>query len=752
MIPIIEVSLINELRNIVEITIKDDLGMSPAEHSYIVRRSVKNNKNDNVYSINQTNYTLNTVDGQNVYQLLEIVETTGIECTYSVSRVNVQTFDTETSEEVVILLAPSPVQNVLVEDSLSEFHPTLNLPTVVCLKWDEYNTTEKNWSVEGFNIYYSLANHNQTNWSRSEKLRGLSTDDKTSPVTFIDKADTSCLVSVPQLTQGIITKDIKLYLVATTDNKQSELSEPLLLQTKEFAGSDFVHGTSTQLVYGSKEDTDMQLETLGFISNPHYTMSFSENAFPNDTYICCEREDSPDALSGADSWEPSLKHIIGWSSKYFYNLHVDGLSTSVKVNIYYPTKRILRMDIRVNYGNGYVSVPYTYNNDTSMISFVISNSCNFVFLTREAHTTSSQTSGFSSSTKRMIEKLPSWSKIRKSPTKSNGAYFLEIFGMEFEEIESLLEFAKNQLYIPTSDLSQLGIIYKYELPQDFKSGYSLAIVGDGTYLEEAMTLEDFMKSHFTKTDYPEIYYNNLFMIDYDDKVVYTRRRYGKTDIYVYDETNEDAWYEALDIQLEYHKVWNFIDEFGLLMDVTRHNWESNEVFKERILDVFKNPSNASRDGLLNGIARELSQRVIKKWSNPSNDFIIKDKMVAYNKIKLNGSYVPTSRIWFTDEGYIVIKSDPTVTPDSEISYVVGIELRTLHSKDDIAFRRMLYNQDGTGTKLLEKYVGFIKNKVPIEWGKFHWNIGYWDTSGEEYGGVSYLPSLLDAKIDGFYDK
>lgn len=752
MTPTIEVNLINELRNIVEITIKDDLGISPAQHSYIIRRSVKDNVNDNVYAIGQSNYTLDAANGMNVYKLLEVIDTTGIECTYSVSRINLTSFDTEVSNEVTILIAPSVVQNLTIDDTLSERHPILNLPTKVGIRWDLYETTKKNKAVTGFNIYYSLADCNTNNWSRPEKLRGASTSDKSSAVKFIDKTNTQFVVEVPQLTIGPVTKDIRLYLVAVTDSKQSDLSDPVTLQTKEFSGADFTNGKPVLLSYGSKEDTDEQINTLGFITSPHYSMYFSENAFPVDTYICCEREESPDNIAGADAWEPSLNQIIGWGSKYFYKLNIDGVSSSVKVTFYYPTKRILRMDIRVDYGNGYTSVPYTYNMDNATISFLVDNSCKFVLLTRDANTTSSQSSNFSASTKRMIEKLPSWSKIRRKPTKSNGACFLEIFGLEFEEVENLLEFAKDQLYVPTSDLSQLGIIYKYELPSDFKNSYSIAIVCDGTYLEEAMNLNDFMKSHFTKTDYPEIYYNNLFMIDYDEKVIYTRKRYSKTDIYIYDESNEDAWYEAFDIQLEYHKVWNFIDEFGLLLDVSRYNWENNEDFKERILDVFKNPSNASRDGLLNGIARELSQRVVRKWSTPSDDFIIKDKMVAYNKIKLNGEYIPTNRIKFTEEGYIVIKSDTTIAADSEVSYVTGIEIRTLHNKDDIAFKKMLYNQDGTGTKLLEKYVGLIKNKVPIEWGEFHWNIGYWDTSMEEYGGISYLPALLDAKIDGFYNK
>lgn len=751
MLPIIEVSLINELKNIVEITIKDDIGMSPAENSYIIRRSIKTDKDDKVFSISSVTYTLNLIGDQNVYQLLDVVTTTGIDVTYSVSRIDIHSFDTEVSEEVTVLLAPSPIKGVSIDKDLSEFHEFLKLPTKVCLKWDAYDTVKNNWSVIGFNIYYSLADHDKTNWSKPEKLRGLSTTDTTSPATLINKADTSFVLDVPQLTDDELSKDVKLYVVAVTDDKQSDLSEPLLIQTKEFAGIVFKNGTPTTLTYSTKENVDKQLDVLGYITHPHYNIHFEENAFTKDTYICCEREEAPDALSGADAWEPSLEHLVGWSRKYFYAMSLNGIASKATVSFYYPASSIIRMDIRVNYGLGYVSVPYQYNKDTSCINFSVNNTCRFVLLVREVYTPDSQFKNFTSATTRMIEKLPSWSKIRKTPTKSNGAYFMELFGMEFEEIDNLLSFAKDQLYIPTSHMSQLGTIYKYELPQDFKSGYSMALVGDSTYLEEAMSLQDFMKSHFTKSDYPEIYYNSLYMIDYEDKVVYTRRHYKKTDIYIYDGVNEDAWYEEQDIKLENHKVWNFLDEFGLLMDLSRHEWESNEVFKERILDVFKNTSNASKDGLLNGIARELSQRVVKIWSDPSDDYIIKDKMVAYNKIKLNGEYIPVSKIRFTTEGYIIIKADSTATKDSEISYVAGVELRTLHNRKDISFSRLLYNQDGTGTKLLEKYVDYVKNRVPIEWGKFHWNIGYWDTSGGENGGVSYLPSLLDAKIDGFYD-
>ena len=68
--------------------------------------------------------------------------------------------------------------------------------------------------------------------------------------------------------------------------------------------------------------------------------------------------------------------------------------------------------------------------------------------------------------------------------------------------------------------------------------------------------------------------------------------------------NNDNIYNV-DSNLSYHQVWNIFDEIGLLYNLKRLPKESNKEFKARILDKAKKPSDSTKQGLSNHIAREL---------------------------------------------------------------------------------------------------------------------------------------------------
>lgn len=58
-----------------------------------------------------------------------------------------------------------------------------------------------------------------------------------------------------------------------------------------------------------------------------------------------------------------------------------------------------------------------------------------------------------------------------------------------------------------------------------------------------------------------------------------------------------------------HQVTNHFDRFGLLLGLPRLENERNAEYKQRLLDVFVNRSNATYRGLVNGITRELGLKL-----------------------------------------------------------------------------------------------------------------------------------------------
>jgi len=176
--------------------------------------------------------------------------------------------------------------------------------------------------------------------------------------------------------------------------------------------------------------------------------------------------------------------------------------------------------------------------------------------------------------------------------------------------------------------------------------------------------------------------------------------------------------------------------------------------------VFANPSNASREGLMNGIARELGIRRNVVWSPRSRPLVIDDPMVIVNYIKLNGIIVDKEHISFNENGSVVIS--PSVieydyermhAPDKYgryvVSYVSGLEMHTFFKENDYTFRHQLYDTGGLATKLFEFYINRIKHEIPIEWDWFTWNQAYWDIADEEMSGYGHVPAVLDSEIKGF---
>lgn len=204
-------------------------------------------------------------------------------------------------------------------------------------------------------------------------------------------------------------------------------------------------------------------------------------------------------------------------------------------------------------------------------------------------------------TEQMQSMLPQWMKMAKDPN-SVGAQFLNVFGLEFDDVEKYLNSIINNQYIETADIGQIDITYKVPL--------ALPIVLDMDNVDTVSAIKGEV-THFFRLTYTlrEFYSDtdeNKAIMDRDAGLMYLR----PTDLLI----EGDLLYTPFDsvevngtphYEYSLHHIWNTFDEFGLILGIERLFGERNESFKERILDVFRKPGNSTRQGLLNAISREL---------------------------------------------------------------------------------------------------------------------------------------------------
>lgn len=62
-----------------------------------------------------------------------------------------------------------------------------------------------------------------------------------------------------------------------------------------------------------------------------------------------------------------------------------------------------------------------------------------------------------------------------------------------------------------------------------------------------------------------------------------------------------------------HQVFNEFDKHGLLLGLSRLPGEKNAAYKRRLMDVFVHRANATYEGLINGITRELGLEISKSF-------------------------------------------------------------------------------------------------------------------------------------------
>lgn len=362
-------------------------------------------------------------------------------------------------------------------------------------------------------------------------------------------------------------------------------------------------------------------------------------------------------------------------------------------------------------------------------------------------------SRFAEISKTLQKQFPSWFKIRKDPT-SAGAQFLNVFGLQFEDIEFYLNYALNNQFIGSADEQQVDIVYKGQLPTSLKGTENLRFMGNSMILDKVETLKEFYEGVSTAfLNHKEIYYRNPYFIDWENKVVYLKKAYNITDEFKEGRVQMAIMKEDLtpsfemDIVTRLHHVWNFFDEFGLLLDTPRIYGERNREYKARLLDVFKHPANSSLMGLQYSLSRELGLWKEVIWYDGGVDLVIKDANIITASIEVDGEVLPEYEYYYDPSDRLVIGANLNFQGVlRRVRYIAGLQLHTFHDRKDYAFRDELYSVDRVATPMLQYYVDIITNQIPIMWDQFVWNESFWDVATEEMSGFGYIPNFNDARF------
>jgi hypothetical protein len=228
--------------------------------------------------------------------------------------------------------------------------------------------------------------------------------------------------------------------------------------------------------------------------------------------------------------------------------------------------------------------------------------------------------------------LPSWMKMH-TDYNSEGAKFLDAVGKQLSDIESLSlnVLTSHHLDIVTEDgevnIASIDVLYKTQVQEETISG-TLTVAGllEGvTYnLTKTTSVYDF----YLDEEGIEKYY-----IDTSTYMIYTRTKFDIISV------NDAAFTDIVE-----HNIWGPYDEIGLLLGCPRIPGERNEAYTDsqgidrigyrtRLYDVFINPGNSTRQGLINYLARSFSIDRSKVVINELDESFVNSLVNADGTIK-----------------------------------------------------------------------------------------------------------------------
>lgn len=358
---------------------------------------------------------------------------------------------------------------------------------------------------------------------------------------------------------------------------------------------------------------------------------------------------------------------------------------------------------------------------------------------------------FARYTNRILDMLPYWFQIRKHSKDSIGARFLNVCGLELDDLRYVIDYAYEQCYIGSIDMNQVDFCYKTIVPMPLKTSELSDIYANNDRLIRAKDIKEFFGIDQHNIRDKRLHSFQFYYVDEKRNIVYVRKKF-----------NADAVHDHGKIKLvfkdgkEYtrrlipHHVWNFFDELGALVSCPRLFGEPNFEYKFRIMDVFINHAGASKPGLINGIGRELATRRVIHWNNPERDLELSDPMIVLNSINVNKEPIDPKRVFITEAGTVMLKAFEKDPPEHcHVDYVWGLEMHQLWNKEDIKLQNELFTVEGRAKEKLRHYINILNADSPIFWDHFHWNEHYWDQNEPDVSGVGFIPHLYDGSIRGF---
>lgn len=358
---------------------------------------------------------------------------------------------------------------------------------------------------------------------------------------------------------------------------------------------------------------------------------------------------------------------------------------------------------------------------------------------------------FAKHTNALLNALPHWFKIRKDSQNSIGARLLNIAGLELDDIRYVIDYAYQQCYIDTVDITQVDFCYKTIVPMPLKTTNLKFVYANNTNLIQAKNIKEFFGIDQNGIQDKNLHSFNSYLVDEKRNIIYVRQKFNADAINSNGKIrltfNDDSQYTR---ELIPHQVWNFFDELGALVSCTRLPEEPNIEYKKRILDVFTNKAGASLPGLINGIGRELAIRRILTWQDTSKGLELEDAMIVLNSITVNEEYYDKANIFLTAAGTVMLKpGDKELPPGSIVSYVYGLEMHQLFNKEDVKLYNELFTVEKKPKSKLKQYIDILNSESPIFWDSFHWNEHYWNQNEANVSGVGLIPHLYNGSIRGF---
>jgi hypothetical protein len=340
-----------------------------------------------------------------------------------------------------------------------------------------------------------------------------------------------------------------------------------------------------------------------------------------------------------------------------------------------------------------------------------------------------QKNWYSQITQSIANEWPHWAGIRSAI--SSGQIYLNQYAMIFEEIKEQIQWIREQKYLSTVDVHQLDWIYIYSLPVPLTADDTITLK-DGDHLVEVF---DSVYQFFVNDS------NQGGIIDYEKSRFYSVAKYEQLKLY----TNKGTF----NLVGQPYQVWNSLDDFGLLLDEPRRFLEKNKDYIERLLNVFRYPSNTTKTGVANGVGRNLNLIQKVTWVDDTKTLFIRNDSAAYiepHSIRVDGYKLDASD--YTIDASLNLKINPMNQHKTHIvTFMNNLIQHELYNQQDMELQKLIYQDDGQATSTLLHWVEQINMIAPVMWDQIKWDQGFWDTINKNLLSIGYIPNIWDSNTD-----